>query len=194
MDESIVYDAPAIRSTDKVVLFAGRVTLQKGPDYFIEAARRVLQKAPNTTFVIAGTGDMLNKMIEKVARMGLAKKFIFTGFYNREQAEKLFSMADVFVMPSVSEPFGVVPYEAQMKRTPTIISKQSGIAEVLSHTLKVDFWDVDELANKILALLSYPSLHTVVTNNGYTEAKSAVWDVPAAKCLNIYEEAIHCRG
>jgi len=190
MNESIVYDAPAIKNTDKIVLFAGRVTLLKGPDYFIAAAKKVLEKAPNTTFVIAGTGDMLNKMIERVAHMGMAEKFVFTGFYNREQAEKLFSMADVFVMPSVSEPFGVVPYEAQLKKTPTIISKQSGIAEVLNHTLKVDFWDVNQIANKILALLSYAPLHSTMTYNGYNEAKSAVWDEPAAKCLNIYNEVV----
>jgi glycosyltransferase involved in cell wall biosynthesis len=194
MDETVVYDVPAIKNTDKVVLFAGRVTLQKGPDYFIDAAKMVLQKAPNTTFVVAGTGDMLNKMIEKVAFMGMADKFIFTGFYNREQAEKLFSAADVFVMPSVSEPFGVVPYEAQLKKTPTIISKQSGISEVLYHTLKVDFWDVNDIANKILALLSYAPLHEHITNNGYHEAKCAVWDVPAAKCLNIYQELVSGRG
>lgn len=190
MDESVVYKAEAIKKTDKIVLFAGRVTLQKGPDYFIEAAKKVLQKAPNTTFVIAGTGDMLNKMIEKVAQMGISDKFIFTGFYNRAQGEQLFSMADVFVMPSVSEPFGIVPYEAQLKNTPTIISKQSGIAEVLNHTLKVDFWDVDQIANKILALLSYAPLHNAITQNGYHEAKSAVWDIPASKCLNIYREVV----
>ncbi|MGV8161770.1 MAG: glycosyltransferase family 4 protein [Candidatus Nanoarchaeia archaeon] len=193
MDESVTYDS-SIKKTDKVVLFAGRVTLQKGPDYFVEAAKKVLEIAPNTTFVMAGSGDMLNKMITKTAAMGMANKFIFTGFYNRAQAEKLFSMADVFVMPSVSEPFGVVPYEAQIKKTPTIISKQSGIAEVMYHTLKVDFWDVDQIANKILALLSYPSLHTQITEQGYHEAKSAVWDVPAAKCLNIYEEVIQSGG
>jgi glycogen synthase len=190
MNESIQYDSSLIKTTDKIVLFAGRVTLQKGPDYFIDAARKVLDKAPNTTFVIAGTGDMLNKMIEKVAHLGMAQKFVFTGFYSREQAEKLFSMADVFVMPSVSEPFGVVPYEAQMKNTPTIISKQSGIAEVLNHTLKVDFWDIDQIANKILALLFYAPLHKTISDNGYTEAKNTMWDVPAAKCLNIYNELV----
>ncbi|MDD5087076.1 MAG: glycosyltransferase family 4 protein [Candidatus Nanoarchaeia archaeon] len=194
MDESIIYDAPAIKSTDKIVLFAGRVTLQKGPDYFIAAAKKVLEKAPNTTFVIAGTGDMLNKMIERVAFMGMADKFVFTGFFNEEQREKLFSMADVFVMPSVSEPFGIVPYEAQLKRTPTIISRQSGIAEVLNHTLKVDFWDVDQIANKILALLTYAPLHKAMTNNGYHEAKAAVWDIPATKCLNIYRELVWSEG
>ncbi|MGV8168578.1 MAG: glycosyltransferase family 4 protein [Candidatus Nanoarchaeia archaeon] len=193
MDEAMTYDS-VIKKTDKVVLFAGRITLQKGPDYFMEAAKKVLDKAPNTTFIMAGSGDMLNKMIDKAARMGMANKFIFTGFFNREQAEKLFSMADVFVMPSVSEPFGLVPYEAQVKRTPTIISKQSGISEVLYHTLKVDFWDVDQIANKILALLSYPSLHETITNQGYHEAKSAVWDIPAAKCLNIYEEVVNNGG
>ncbi len=190
MNEEIEYRAEAIKTTDKIVLFAGRVTLQKGPDYYVEAAKKVLEKAPNTTFILAGPGDMLHKMMEKTAALGIGHKFIFTGFFNREQAEKLFSMADVFVMPSVSEPFGVVPYEAQIKKTPTIISKQSGISEVLYHTLKVDFWDVNQIASRILALLSYPSLHQELTHKGYYEAKNATWDIPAAKCLNIYDEVV----
>ncbi len=184
------FDGAHIKAGDKVVLFAGRVTLQKGPDYFVYAAKKVLEEAPNTKFVIAGNGDMLTQVINLVADLGLSKNFIFTGFYTREEGEKLFSMADVFVMPSVSEPFGLVPYEAQIKRTPTIISKQSGISEVLRHALKVDFWDVDEMAHKILALLHYSSLHNELKHNGYEEAKSATWDIPASKCLNIYNEII----
>lgn len=185
------YKESPIKENDKIVLFAGRVTLQKGPDYFVRAAAKVLEKAPNTKFVVAGNGDMLPQVIDMVARMGLSSKFIFTGFYTRDEGEKLFSMADVFVMPSVSEPFGLVPYEAQIKNTPTIISKQSGIAEVLKHALKVDFWDVDEMANKILALLHYSSLHTELKDKGFLEAKSCTWDVPAAKCLNIYKEIMN---
>jgi glycosyltransferase involved in cell wall biosynthesis len=182
---------PKISVDDKIVLFAGRVTLQKGPDYFIEAAKKVLEHRPNTKFVLAGTGDMLPRMIEKVASMGMAGSFIFTGFYTRDDAERLFSMADVYVMPSVSEPFGLIPYEAQMKKTPTVISKQTGISEVLQHTLKVDFWDTDSMANKILALLQYSSLHHELTERGYLESKSSVWTIPASKCLNIYNELIH---
>ncbi len=149
MDEGSCYDGGRLKEKDKIVLFAGRVTLQKGPDYFVDAAKMVLDHDPNVTFIIAGSGDMLPAMIQKAAHLGIAHKFIFPGFYNREEAEKLFSMADVFVMPSVSEPFGIVPYEAQIKKTPTIISRQSGISEVLNHCLKVDFWDVHDIAAKI---------------------------------------------
>jgi glycosyltransferase involved in cell wall biosynthesis len=135
---------------------------------------------------------MLPQMIQKAAYLGISHKFIFPGFYNRDEAEKLFSMADVFVMPSVSEPFGVVPYEAQIKRTPTIISRQSGISEVLNHCLKVDFWDVRDLAAKILALLHYGTLNGTMAENGYWEAKRSNWSEPAKKCMDVYREL--CRG
>jgi glycosyltransferase involved in cell wall biosynthesis len=190
MNDTVFYDNEHIKAKDKVVLFAGRITLQKGPDYFIDAAKLVIEKNPNTMFIMAGSGDMLPAMIEKVARMGLSEKFIFTGFYTRDQAEKLFSMADVFVMPSVSEPFGVVPFEAQIKKTPTIISKQSGIAEILYHALQVDFWDVREMANKILSLLKYTTLNKELSEKGYFEAKTATWEKPARKCIEIYNEAL----
>lgn len=175
-----------IKKFNKIVLFAGRVTLQKGPEYFVHAAKKVCEYRDDVKFIMAGSGDMLNRMIDLAAQLGIADKFIFHGFYTREDAEKFYSMADVFVMPSVSEPFGVVPLEAMMKRTPTIVSKQSGISEVLNHTLKVDFWDIDEMANKILALLNFSPLHTDLTNNGYREAKLMTWDVPAQKCIDLY--------
>ena len=194
-----MYDSPTsintkLKENNKIVLFAGRVTLQKGPNYFVDAAKKVLEKAPDTLFILAGSGDMLNQMIEKTAKLGISNKFIFTGFYTRDQANQLFEIADVFVMPSVSEPFGLVPYEAQLKRTPTIISKQSGIGEVLYHTLKVDFWDVNQLANKILAVLHYKQLHKELKEKGYDEAKSSTWDNPATKCLNIYHNLMNNRG
>ncbi|MGV8150271.1 MAG: glycosyltransferase family 4 protein [Candidatus Woesearchaeota archaeon] len=170
----------------KIVLFAGRITLQKGPEYFIEAAKKVCKYRDDVKFIMAGSGDMLNRMIEKATSLGIGDKFIFHGFYNRDDAEKFFSMADVFVMPSVSEPFGVVPLEAMIKRTPTIVSKQSGVSEILNHTLKVDFWDIDEMANKILALLNYSPLHTEISSQGYNEAKSLTWDAPAQKCIDLY--------
>lgn len=185
MNESIEHISD-IKKYNKIVLFAGRVTLMKGPEYFIDAAKKVCQYRDDVKFIMAGTGDMLNRMIDRAARLGIADKFIFHGFYTREDAEKFFSMADVFVMPSVLEPFGVVPLEAMMKRTPTIVSKQSGISEVLNHTLKVDFWDTDEMANKILALLNFSPLHYELTNNGYNEAKLMTWDVPAQKCIDLY--------
>jgi len=189
MNESV--NQNGINSTDKIVLFAGRVTLQKGPEYFVDAAKKVLEHRKDVKFIMAGTGDMLPRMIEKAANMGIAGNFIFTGFYTRDEADKLFSMADVYVMPSVSEPFGIIPYEAQAHGTPTIVSKQTGISEVLAHTLKIDFWDTNAMASKILALLQYSSLHHEIKNQGYLEAKNAVWTIPASKCLNIYNEVIN---
>lgn len=189
MDEHITHLSD-IKKYNKIVLFAGRMTLMKGPDYFVEAARKVCNYRNDVKFIMAGAGDMLNRMIDRAAQLGIADKFIFHGFYTREDAEKFFAMADVFVMPSVSEPFGVVPLEAMIKNTPTIISKQSGVSEVLSHTLKVDFWDTDEMANKILALLNYAPLHTEITFRGYREAKGMTWDEPAQKCINLYKKLL----
>jgi len=178
----------ALSKNDKVVLFLGRVTLQKGPDYFVEAARKVIDIMPNVKFIMAGKGDMLNRMIEKVASMGLSEKFIFPGFVSRAEGDKLYRMADVFVMPSVSEPFGIVPLEAMYQDTPVIISRQSGISEVLQNCLKVDFWDVNDIANKILASLSYGVMHRTLLENGREEIMSFNWSKPADKIIDLYKE------
>lgn len=177
-----------IRQQDKVVLFLGRMTLQKGPDYFIEAARKVIDLDPNVKFIMAGTGDMLPRMIERAAELGIGNKVIFPGFVSREQGDKLYRMADIFVMPSVSEPFGIVPLEAMYQGTPVIISRQSGISEVLHHALKVDFWDVNDIANKIIAALSYRTLHSELTDRGNQEIMNFSWEKPAAEVEGIYEE------
>lgn len=182
-----------IKGKDKVVLFAGRMTLQKGPEFFIEAAKKALEVMPNIKFIMAGSGDMFGRMIDKVASYGLSDRFIFTGFYNRDEAEKLFSMADCFVMPSVSEPFGIVPLEAIAKGTPTIISKQSGISEVLKHTLKVDFWDVCEMASKMVAVLRYPELHSELREKALSELPNFSWDKPSKKCIALYDSMV-CGG
>lgn len=192
MDPGIAHNS-RIREADKIVLFAGRVTIQKGPEYFIRAARLVVDHDPNVKFVMAGTGDMLPSMIELATNMGLAEHFIFTGFYTREDAERLFSMADVFVMPSVSEPFGIVPLEAMSKGTPAIISKQSGVSEVLNHVLKVDFWDVEELAEKILSVLAYEELHDLLKKHGSFEVSQLTWDKTAARVRQVYEEVLVTR-
>jgi len=179
-----------IKRDDKVVLFLGRITLQKGPDYFVEAARKVLEKDPNVKFVIAGTGDMLPRIINRVAELGISNKFLFPGFVSRDEGDRLYRMADIFVMPSVSEPFGIVPLEAIWCETPVIISNQSGVSEVLHHCLKVDFWDVNELANKMLALLHYSNLHTTLRERGLEEVEKMNWDIPAKKCIDIYNELL----
>lgn len=180
----------AIKLHDKIVLFLGRVTLQKGPEYFLQAARKVIDIDPDVKFIMAGTGDMLPRMIELSANLGLGAKMIFPGFMQREQADELFRMADVFVMPSVSEPFGIVPLEAMSQGTPTIISKQSGVSEVLHNTLKTDFWDVDDLANKMLAALHYNVMHDALKQHGLIEIRSFSWGTPAAECEKVYAEAI----
>jgi glycogen(starch) synthase len=141
---------------EPIVLFLGRVTFQKGPDYFLEAAARVVKVEPNVKFVMSGSGDMLPKMIERAARLGLARHVHFTGFLKGADVERMYAMADIYVMPSVSEPFGISPLEAMALDVPVIVSRQSGVSEVLRNALKVDFWDVQEIANKILALLKYP--------------------------------------
>lgn len=177
-----------IGKDDKVVLYAGRMTLQKGPEYFLRAAKRVLEYEPHTKFVMIGTGDMLTRMIELSAELGISKSVLFHGFYSREEADIFFSMADVFVMPSVLEPFGIVPLEAMAKGTPTIISKQSGIAEILQNTFKVDFWDIDEMAHKILALIKYEHLHSHMVNLGFDEFDSFDWGSRAKKVMDVYCE------
>lgn len=181
-------DVPSIKINehDKIVLFAGRMTLQKGPDYFVKAARMVVDKDPNVKFVMAGTGDMLHRMIELSAELGMAEKFIFPGFYTRDQAEKLFAMADVFVMPSVSEPFGIVPLEAMQKNTPVIVSRQSGVAEILRNALKVDFWDTRDIANKILAVLKYRELSDHLNEHGTMEVQQLTWDRYAERLEHLY--------
>ena len=143
---------------------------------------------PNVKFVIAGTGDMLPRMIERAAEMGLGNKVIFPGFVTREEGDRLYKLADVFVMPSVSEPFGIVPLEAMKQGTPVIVSRQSGVSEVLTHALKVDFWDTDDLANKIIAALTYDPLHATLRHHGSVEIQRFNWETPADACIRIYND------
>ena len=171
----------------KVVLFLGRVTLQKGPDYFMEAAQRVLQIEPEVTFVLSGTGDMLSRLVERSAELGIGSRMLFTGFVDRDEAAKLYALADVFVMPSVSEPFGLVALEAMDRGVPLILSRQSGAAEVIRHALKINFWDVDDFADKILAALSYSSLKQEMTSGADRELDQLSWSRVAARVGEIHE-------
>ena len=179
-----------IKKTDRIVLFLGRITLQKGPDYFVHAAKKVLGHEKNVKFVIAGSGDMEPFIIEKAAELGIADKVLFAGFLNQDDVERAYKMADIYVMPSVSEPFGITALEAMKYKTPSIVSKQSGVSEVVRHCLKVDFWDVDEMSGKIIALLRYKPLHETLKEDGYFEVKRFSWDTPAEKCIQVYNELI----
>ena len=174
----------------KIVLFLGRLTLQKGPEYFLYAAKRALEKEPDAIFIMAGSGDMQHFLIEKAAELGIADKVLFSGFLEGEDIRKAYKMADVYVMPSVSEPFGIAPLEAMIQGTPVIISKTSGVSEVIKHCLKVDFWDIDELANKILSVLKYSTLKDELSFMGKKEARKFSWNDSADKCIEVYNRLI----
>lgn len=171
---------------EQVVTFLGRVTYQKGPDYFVEAANKVIKKHPNVRFVMAGSGDMLNRMIRRVAKLGIAHKFHFTGFLKGQDVNHMFALSDVYVMPSVSEPFGISPLEAMRSNVPVIISKQSGVSEVLKYAVKVDFWDVDALADSIYGLLNYKALANFFIQHGQDEVNNLKWDNAAEQVVGIY--------
>lgn len=175
---------------DKVVTFLGRITFQKGPEYFIEAAAKVLKRCDNVRFVMAGSGDMMNRSIRQVARLGISDRFHFTGFLRGKEVQELFALSDVYVMPSVSEPFGISPLEAMRTGVPSVISKQSGAAEVLKYAFKVDFWDVDAMADEIYALLKYPALANFASKYGFDEVNTLKWNNAAVKIKNVYESVI----
>ncbi|MFR9526602.1 MAG: glycosyltransferase family 4 protein [Rikenellaceae bacterium] len=175
---------------DKIVTFLGRITYQKGPDYFVEAAAKVLQRVPNVRFVMAGSGDMMNHIIRRVAALGIADRFHFTGFLRGEDVHKMFQLSDVYIMPSVSEPFGISPLEAMRSNVPVIISKQSGVAEILDYAVKVDYWDVDAMADAIYGFVTYPALGNMFAKKGLEEVTGLKWNNAASKIKKIYEQAI----
>ncbi|MFR9494888.1 MAG: glycosyltransferase family 4 protein [Rikenellaceae bacterium] len=176
--------------SDKIVTFLGRITYQKGPDYFVEAATKVLKQVPNVRFVMAGSGDMMNHIIRRVAALGIADRFHFTGFLRGEDVHKMFQLSDVYIMPSVSEPFGISPLEAMRSNVPVIISKQSGVAEILDYAVKVDYWDVDAMADAIYGLITYPALGQMFAQKGLEEVTGLKWTNAASKIKKVYEDAI----
>lgn len=179
-----------IKKNEKVVLYLGRVTMQKGPEYFIAAAKKVLEKMDNVKFVVAGSGDQIERTIEQAAKAGIGSKITFTGFLHRADVRRVYEMADVYVMPSVSEPFGIAPLEAIAHDVPVIISRQSGVSEVLEHALKVDFWDTHEMANKIIAVLRHPPLSKTMRKHADLEVRELTWDGAAAKCEKVYGQLV----
>ncbi len=175
---------------EKTVTFLGRITFQKGPEYFIEAAAKVLKRTKNVSFVMAGSGDMMNRCIRHAARLGITDRFHFTGFLRGMDVQKMFALSDVYIMPSVSEPFGISPLEAMRTGVPSIISKQSGAAEVLRYAFKIDFWDVDAMADDIYALLNYPALASFSAKEGLDEVNSLKWTGATAKLKKVYESVV----
>jgi glycosyltransferase involved in cell wall biosynthesis len=173
---------------NSIVLSLGRITLQKGVDYFVRAAKIVLDYRPKTFFVVAGSGDMEAQIIELTSDLGISNKVLFTGFIRGDTVDMLYKASDVFVMPSLSEPFGIAPLEAMVQGTPVIISKQSGVSEVVSHALKVDFWDVEELANKIIAILDYPELQKTLQIQGQVQVDGITWKNAVKKLAQVYKE------
>ena len=192
VDQSNQKDIAQIKKNvkEKVVTFLGRITYQKGPEYFIEAAHKVLKKDPNVRFVMAGSGDMLNRMIVRVAQLKIADKFHFTGFLKGDDVDNMFAMSDVFVMPSISEPFGIVPLEAMRTSVPVVISKQSGVAEILEHAQKIDFWDVDAMADSIYGLCHYDALSEMFKKYGKEEVENLKWENAALKIKEVYEPLV----
>ena len=176
-----------IERNEKIVLFLGRLTMQKGPEYFLRAAKKVVEKFDKVRFVVAGSGDMIAQCVRDVAQLGLGHHVTFTGFLHGPDVARVFQMADLYVMPSVSEPFGIAPLEALSHNVPVIISRQSGVSEVLTHVLKVDFWDTDEMANKILAVLTHPPLQRALRQHGHIELRKLSWEDSARQVRAVYE-------
>lgn len=175
---------------DKVVTFLGRITMQKGPEYFVEAAHLVLQKTKGVRFVMAGSGDMMNAMIDLAAKRGISDRFHFTGFLKGRQVHEMLAESDVYIMPSVSEPFGISPLEAMQVGTPSIISKQSGCAEILTHAIKTDYWDIDAMADAIYSIVKNPSMYKSLRELGREEVNNIKWYDAGLKVRGIYDSVI----
>lgn len=194
---SIVHNAYALKNKirervrifrEPTVLFMGRITMQKGPDYFLEIARRVLARNKNVRFIMAGKGDLENYIIRKSADFELGTKFLFSGFLNREEVEEIFSASDIFVLPSVSEPFGIVCLEAMSYGTFPIISKKSGVSEIIKNAYKIDFWDTDRVVDIILELAGYPEKTAAMGAECMAEVENMQWDEAALKISGILKQ------
>ncbi len=177
-------------TNEKIVTFLGRITMQKGPEYFVEAAHRVLQRINNVRFVMAGSGDMMHGMVRRAAQLGIMDKFHFTGFLRGAEVFSMLAMSDLYVMPSVSEPFGISPLEAMQSNVPVLISHQSGVAEILTYAIKTNFWDVDAMADAIYGVLKYPALSKMFVKHGKKEVDSLKWEQSALNVKEVYDTAL----
>ena len=191
MSEEIMAIEMPRNSKEKVVTFLGRITMQKGPEYFVEVAAQVLRKTSNVRFVMAGSGDMMNKMIRLAAERDIADKFQFTGFLRGKQVYEMLKSSDVYMMPSVSEPFGISPLEAMQVGVPSIISKQSGCAEILNNVVKTDYWDVDAMADAVYSIITYPAMYTHMKEEGIREVNEIKWEYAGQKVIDIYRKVMN---
>ena len=189
LDDELL-NLPRKERKEKVITFLGRITMQKGPEYFVEAAAKVLQKTKNVRFVMAGSGDMMDAMIRLAAKRGIADRFHFTGFLRGKQVYEMLAESDVYVMPSVSEPFGISPLEAMEMGVPSIISIQSGCAEILTNVIKTDYWDIDAMADAMHSLITYPALHHELRDRGIEEIHGITWEKAGKKVIDIYQKVI----
>ncbi|MCX4331240.1 MAG: glycosyltransferase family 4 protein [Muribaculaceae bacterium] len=184
-------DVQVNKPKEKIVTFLGRITMQKGPEYFVEAAAKVLKLDKDVRFVMAGSGDMMNKMIDLAAERGIADRFHFPGFQKGKQVYEMLKASDVYIMPSVSEPFGISPLEAMQMGVPSIISKQSGCAEILTNVIKTDYWDIDAMADAIYSIITYPAMHAQLKEEGLAEVNQITWDKAGQKVINIYKQVLN---
>lgn len=178
------------RSKEKIVTFLGRITIQKGPEYFVDVARLVVRKLKNVHFVMAGDGELKDRILELSVRFGISDKFHFTGFLNGAEVSEMLSRTRVFIMPSVSEPFGIVPLEAMQARVPVIISIQSGVAELIKHVIKTDFWDVNAMADAVYGILKYKRLAKSMIDDGSAEVQLLNWENPAVQICEVYRKTL----
>ena len=190
LSQDIIDIVPQKNPREKIVTFLGRITMQKGPEYFVEAAALVLKKTKNVRFVMAGNGDMMNQMIRLVAQRGIADRFHFPGFMKGHEVYEVLKASDVYIMPSVSEPFGISPLEAMQCSVPTIISKQSGCAEILEKCIKTDYWDIQAMADAIYAICTYPALYEYLKVEGKREVDEIKWENVGHKVRRIYEDVL----
>ena len=190
LSQEIMNIVPQKSKKEKIVTFLGRITMQKGPEYFVEAAAMVLHRTKNIRFVMAGNGDMMNQMISLVAERGIADRFHFPGFMKGKQVYEVLKASDVYIMPSVSEPFGISPLEAMQVSVPTIISKQSGCAEILDYCIKTDYWDIHAMADAIYSICTYPAMYEYLKTEGKREVDAIKWENVGYKVRSIYDNIL----
>ena len=190
LEKEILDIVPKKIPGEKVVTFLGRITMQKGPEYFVEAAAQVLKKTRNIRFCMAGSGDMMNDMIRLVAQRGISDRFHFPGFMRGRQVYECLKASDVYIMPSVSEPFGISPLEAMQCDVPTIISKQSGCAEILDKCIKTDYWDINAMADAIYSICNNESLYEYLKVEGRKKVDSITWEDVALRLRRMYEKVL----